>query len=64
MNTNQKYKFRIINGGQHASLRFSVDGFPLTVVAVDSQPIEPYSVDQVFFMLVNDLMLKSSFLVI
>jgi len=46
VNTNQKYKFRIINGGQHASLRFSVDGFPLTVVAVDSQPVEPYSVDQ------------------
>jgi len=46
VNTNQKYKFRVINGGQHASLRFSVDGFPLTVVAVDSQPIEPFSVDQ------------------
>ena len=47
---NQKYKFRLINGGEHFALRFSIgDGrFPLTVVAADSNPIEqPYTVDSV-----------------
>jgi len=44
---NQKYKFRLINGGDHFALRFSISGFPLTVVAADSNPIEPYTVDSV-----------------
>mmetsp|Transcript_34111 Transcript_34111/g.69679 ORF Transcript_34111/g.69679 Transcript_34111/m.69679 type:complete len:1192 (-) Transcript_34111:732-4307(-) len=45
---NQKYNFRLINGGQHFALRFSISGgFPLTVVAADSNPIEPYTVDSV-----------------
>ncbi|KAL7538702.1 hypothetical protein ACHAXR_009429 [Thalassiosira sp. AJA248-18] len=44
---NQKYKFRVINGGQHHALRFSIDSFPLTVVAADSQPIEAYTVDEI-----------------
>jgi FtsP/CotA-like multicopper oxidase with cupredoxin domain len=46
---NQKYKFRLINGGEHFALRFSISGggFPLTVVAADSHPIEPYTVDSV-----------------
>ena len=44
---NQKYKFRLINGGQHFALRFAIDGFPLTVVAADSQPVEAYTVDEI-----------------
>ena len=45
---NQKYKFRLINGGEHFALRFSIrGGFPLTVVAADSNPIEPYAVDSI-----------------
>ena len=43
----QRYLFRVINGGQHHALRFSIDGFPLTVVSIDSQPVQPYSVDAV-----------------
>lgn len=45
---NQKYKFRLLNGGDHFALRFSISGeFPLTVVAADSNPIEPYTVDSI-----------------
>jgi FtsP/CotA-like multicopper oxidase with cupredoxin domain len=42
---NQKYKFRLINGGEHFALKFSISGFPLTIVAADSHPIEPYTVE-------------------
>ena len=49
--SNRKYKFRLINGGEHFALRFSIEnghgGFPLTVVAADSNPIEPYTVDSI-----------------
>ena len=44
---NRKYKFRLINGGEHFALRFSINKFPLTVVAADSNPTEPYTVDSV-----------------
>lgn len=45
---NQKYKFRLINGGDHFALRFSISGgLSLTVVAADSSPIEPYTVESV-----------------
>ena len=44
---NQTFKFRVINGGQHHALRFSIDGFPLTVTAADSQLIEPFTVDKI-----------------
>ncbi|KAL7551998.1 hypothetical protein ACHAWF_015207 [Thalassiosira exigua] len=45
--SNQKIKFHVINGGQHHALRFSIDGFPLTVVAADAQPVEAYTVDEI-----------------
>eukprot|EP00569_Conticribra_weissflogii_P001427 CAMPEP_0171355232 /NCGR_PEP_ID=MMETSP0878-20121228/45112_1 /TAXON_ID=67004 /ORGANISM="Thalassiosira weissflogii, Strain CCMP1336" /LENGTH=1224 /DNA_ID=CAMNT_0011861225 /DNA_START=2051 /DNA_END=5728 /DNA_ORIENTATION=+ len=44
---NRKYKFRLINGGLHHALRISIDSFPMTVVAADSEPVEPYKVDEV-----------------
>lgn len=43
----QKYKFRIINAGSLFALRIAVDGFKLTIIAADSEPVIPYEVDEV-----------------
>lgn len=44
---NKRYKLRLINGGTHHALRISIDNFPLTVVAADSEPVEAFTVDEV-----------------
>ena len=43
----QKYKFRLINGGQHFGYRITLGGLPLTVVAADSEPVYPVVMDEV-----------------
>ena len=42
------YKFRLINGGVMYGLRISIANLKMTVVAADSEPIEPVVVDEVF----------------
>jgi FtsP/CotA-like multicopper oxidase with cupredoxin domain len=44
---NKKHKLRLINGGTHHALRIAIDNFFMTVVAVDSEPIEPFKADEV-----------------
>jgi len=43
----QKYKFRLINGGQHFGYRITLGGLPLTVLAADSEPVFPVVMDEV-----------------
>lgn len=43
----KRYKFRLINAGNLFALRISMDGFKFTVVAADSEEVEPYEVDEV-----------------
>jgi len=43
----EKYKFRLINGGQHFAYRISLGGLPLTIVAADSEPVNPVVADEV-----------------
>jgi hypothetical protein len=38
---------RIINAGVLSSCRFSVDGLPLTVLEIDSTPVEPFTVSDI-----------------
>ncbi|CAD6885203.1 unnamed protein product [Tilletia controversa] len=39
--SNQRYRMRVINAGALASFDFSVDGHPLSVIEVDSTPVAP-----------------------
>jgi FtsP/CotA-like multicopper oxidase with cupredoxin domain len=43
----ETYKFRLLNGGSLYALRMSIDGLSMTIVAADSEPVEPYQVDEV-----------------
>ncbi|VEU38467.1 unnamed protein product [Pseudo-nitzschia multistriata] len=43
----RKYKMRLINAGHLFALRIAMDGFKFTIVAADSEPVEPYVVDEV-----------------
>ena len=41
------YKFRLLNGGTLYGFRISIDGLRMRIVAADSEPVEPYDVDDV-----------------
>ena len=43
----QTYKFRLVNGGTHFAYRISISNLALTIVASDSHPVIPYTVDEV-----------------
>jgi len=41
------YKFRLLNGGTLYGFRISIDGLRMRIIAADSEPVEPYEVDDV-----------------
>ena len=43
----QTHKFRILNAGSMYALRISFDGFKMTVIATDSEPVEPVVADEI-----------------
>ena len=43
----ETYKLRLLNGGSHFAFRIYIEGFPMTIVAADSEPVNPYEVDEV-----------------
>ena len=43
----QRYKLRLLNGGNLYGFRISIDGLPMTIIAADSEPVVPYEVDEV-----------------
>ena len=43
----ETYKFRLINAATHFAFRIHIDGFPMTVVAADSEPVIPLEVHEV-----------------
>lgn len=43
----QTYKFRILNAGSMYALRISFDDLKMTIVAADSEPVEPVVVDEI-----------------
>lgn len=43
----QTYKFRLINGGSHYAFRIYIEGFEMNIISADSEPVEPYKVDEV-----------------
>lgn len=42
------YIFRLINGGVHYGLRINIGSLKMTIIAADSEPVEPVVVDEVF----------------
>ncbi len=43
----ETYKLRLLNAGSLYAFRIQVDDFPMTVVAADSEQVQPYNVDEV-----------------
>ena len=43
----QTFKFRILNAGSMYALRISFDGLKMTIIAADSEPVEPVEVDEI-----------------
>lgn len=43
----ETYKLRLLNAGTMYAFRIQIDGFPMTIVAADSEPVQPYEVDEV-----------------
>ena len=43
----ETYKMRLINGGSLYSYRIFIQDFKMTIVAADSEPVEPFEVDEV-----------------
>ncbi|KAH8093091.1 multicopper oxidase 2A [Cristinia sonorae] len=44
---NKTYRFRLVNTGSFASIRFSIDNHPLTVIEADGTLVQPYTVSAV-----------------
>ena len=44
---NKMYKLRLINGGSHYAFRISIDYVPMTIIAADSEQVQPREVDEV-----------------
>ncbi|THH26893.1 hypothetical protein EUX98_g7295 [Antrodiella citrinella] len=44
---NKTYRIRLVNTGSFASIRFSIDNHPLTVIEADGTLVEPYVVSSV-----------------
>ncbi|TCD62838.1 hypothetical protein EIP91_006351 [Steccherinum ochraceum] len=47
VDANKTYRIRLVNTGSFASIRFSIDNHPLTVIEADGTLIEPYVVSGV-----------------
>ncbi|KAL4246950.1 multicopper oxidase family protein [Abortiporus biennis] len=47
LNPNTTYRLRLINTGSFASIRFSIDNHPLTIIEADGTLVEPYTVSGV-----------------
>jgi len=43
----ETYTLRLINGGSQYAFRIHIDGISMRIVAADSEPVEPYEVDEV-----------------